>query len=591
MFAHSYNYIAARAKYFFAAILTLVVLSSILFGLVYTSAAAVAAPAGASTRMKVIVPESMQTAPFDVDRFLNVPPNFSAAVYTRIPKARFMAIAPNGDLLVSQPATGKVLLVQPHQDGDPIISDFVADLRRPHDIVFHTIDGTTYVYIAETHQINRYTYTNGDTTGQNREILITGLPDSSTPELRGAYGHELKNIALDGNNKLYVSIASTCNACIEDTISDPIRSAIYQYDADGSNQRLFAQGLRNATGLDFIPGTNELWVTVNNRDNIGYPFNDDWDGDGSNDYGKIIPSYVDNHPPDEFTKVRDGGNYGWPFCNPNPNSASGYNDMPYDLDVQINPDGDVDCNAMDRINQGIQAHSAPLGLTFLQDTNFPEPYRQGAAIGYRGSWNRTVKTGYKVAYFPWDSATQTPGDQIDLITGWLNDETQEVWGRPVDVAVDSEGNMFVSDDTSGTIYKVTYTPPTGPTPTPSVFLPLISHITLINADTNMPISEFDPLEDGTTIDLSTLPTNNLSIRANPDPAEVGSVRFTYDGDTNYQLENHVPYAIAGDSQGGANYTSWTPTVGSHTLVVTPYTEAQAQGAVGMALTVSFEVTE
>lgn len=474
---HSYNAITNKRKYFFATILALFVLAGVAFSLLHTSAAEIVTPPGASTQVQVTVPESMRTTPFDVERFLNVPPNFSAAVYARIPRARFMAIAPNGDLFVSQPNTGKVLLVQPSQNGDPIISDFATDLRRPHDIVFHTIEGTTYVYIAETHQINRYTYTNGDTTGQNREIVVTGLPDSSTPELRGAYGHELKNVALDSNNKLYVSIASTCNACIEDTISDPVRGAIYQYDADGSNPRLFAEGLRNAAGLDFIPGTNELWATVNNRDNIGYPFNDDWDGDGSNDYGKVIPSYVDNHPPDEFTKVRDGGNYGWPFCNPNPNSDSGYNDMPYDLDVQMNPDGTVDCSTMDRINQGIQAHSAPLGLTFLQDTNFPELYRQGAAIGYRGSWNRTIKTGYKIAYFPWENTTQTPGDQIDLVTGWLNDETQDVWGRPVDVAVDLQGNMFISDDTSGTIYKLTYTPSTGPTPTPSVFLPFISHLT------------------------------------------------------------------------------------------------------------------
>lgn len=471
-----FRYSTQTGKRFLIAILTLLVLTGVSFSLLYTSAAEVDAPPGASTQVQVTVPESMRSEPFDVERFLNVPPNFSAAVYARIPNARYMAIAPNGDLLVSQPSTGKVLLIQPNQNGDPAISDFATDLRRPHDIVFHTIDETTYVYIAETHQINRYTYTNGDTTGQNREVVVTGLPDNSTPELRGAYGHELKNVALDSNNKLYVSIASTCNACIEDTISDPVRGAIYQYNADGSNPRLFAEGLRNAAGLDFIPETNELWATVNNRDNIGYPFNDDWDGDGSNDYGKIIPSYVDNHPPDEFTKVRDGGNYGWPFCNPNPNSESGYNDMPYDLDVQMNPDAEVDCGAMDRINQGIQAHSAPLGLTFLQDTAFPELYRQGAAIGYRGSWNRTVKTGYKIAYFPWDSTTQTPGDQIDLVTGWLNDETQDVWGRPIDVAVDLQGNMFISDDTSGTIYKLSYTPSAGPTPTPSIFLPFISHL-------------------------------------------------------------------------------------------------------------------
>ncbi|MBD6620786.1 sugar dehydrogenase [Komarekiella sp. 'clone 1'] len=415
--------------------------------------AAEASPPGASVETKVEVPSSMISAPFNTSRYLKVPPNFAISVYARIPKARFMAVAPNGDLLVSQPSTGKVLIVQPNGNNDPIISDFVTGLRKPHDIVFHTIDDTTYVYISETHQINRFTYKSGDITANNRQVVIAGLPDSSTPELKGSYGHELKNIALDANHKLYVSIASTCNACLEDTVSNPRRGAIYQYNADGSNPRLFAQGLRNAEGLAFLPETNDLWVVVNNRDNIAYPFND-----SSGNYGKVIPSYVDNHPPEEFTKVRDGGNYGWPFCNPNPDKPNGFNDMPFDRDFQFNADGRVNCNAMDRITKGIQAHSAPLGLTFLQDTKFPSLYSTGAVVGLHGSWNRQKKTGYKIAYFPWDNTKNIPGDQIDLVSGWLITATQQVWGRPVDMVVDQQGNLLISDDYSGTIYKLSYTP-------------------------------------------------------------------------------------------------------------------------------------
>jgi len=411
-------------------------------------------PSAASVETKLKVPSTMDNAPFNISRYLKVPLNFSISVYARIPKARFLAVAPNGDLLVSQPTTGKVLIVRSNGNKDPIISDFVTGLRKPHDIVFHTIGSTTYVYISETHQINRFIYESGDITAKNRQIVIAGLPDSSTSELKGAYGHELKNIALDDNHKLYVSIASTCNACLEDTVSNPKRGAIYQYNADGSNQRLFAQGLRNAEGLAFLPDTNDLWVAVNNRDNIAYPFND-----STGNYGKIIPSYVDNHPPEEFTQVRDGGNYGWPFCNPNPDTPNGLNNMPFDRDYQFNADGDVNCNAMDRIDKGIQAHSAPLGLTFLQNTNFPSLYSNGVVVGLHGSWNRQKKTGYKVAYFPWESTTKLPGDQIDLVSGWVVAATQEVWGRPVDMVVDQQGNMLISDDYSGTIYKLSYTPP------------------------------------------------------------------------------------------------------------------------------------
>ena len=413
-------------------------------------------PEGASVRRRVVVPSGMTGAPFNVPRYLNVPPGFSISVYSRS-GGRFMAVAPNDDLLISQPGSGRVLLLRPNQNGGaPQVHTYASGLRKPHDIVFHTIGATTYVYIAETHQINRYIYRTGDTSGRSRQIVVSGLPDKSTPELNGAYGHELKNIALDSNHKLYVSIASTCNVCLSDTRSNPLRGAIYQYDADGTNRRLFAKGLRNAEGLAFLPETNDLWVTVANRDEIKYPFHNDFDGNGTDDYGKLMRAYTDDHPPELFTYVRDGGNYGWPFCNANPDTASGYNTMPYDRDVDFNGDGSrLDCSTIDRVTQGIQAHSTALGLLFLQDTAFPTSYREGVALAYRGSWNRTKKTGYKVAYFPWRDGE--PLDQLDLVNGWLNDTTQTAWGRPVDIAVDSKGDMYISDDTGFAIYKLTYT--------------------------------------------------------------------------------------------------------------------------------------
>ena len=406
-------------------------------------------PAG-SVAVQVSVPTSMRTSPFNVERKLTVPPNFKIAVYARIPDARFMALAPNGDLLVSEPGDGKVVLVRSVLHGDPRIFNFVTGLRKPHDIVFHAIGKTTYVYISETNQINRFIYHPGDTVAHNRQVVVAGLPDSSLPELHGTYGHELKNIALDSHDKLYVSIGSTCNACVSDTRSNPERAAIYQYNADGSHRRLYAQGLRNAEGLAFLPGTNQLWVAVNNRDNIAYPFRD-----ASGNYQKVLPAYVDNHPPEEFIAVRDGGNYGWPFCNPDPDKT--VNNMPFDHDVEFNANGHVNCNKMDRITKGIQAHSAPLGLTFLQSTKAPASYRHGALIALHGSWNRTLKTGYKLIYFPWNASTQKPGNQVDLVTGWLDTKKQDVWGRPVDSAVDAQGNILISDDLSGTVYKLTYT--------------------------------------------------------------------------------------------------------------------------------------
>ena len=131
--------------------------------------------------------------------------------------------------------------------------------------------------------------------------------------------------------------------------------------------------------------------------------------------------------------------------------------MPFDRDVEFNADGHVNCNKMDRVTKGIQAHSAPLGLTFLQNIQAPASYRNGALIALHGSWNRTNKTGYKLIYFPWNASTQKSGNLVDLVTGWLDNRGQEVWGRPVDGAVDPQGNILISDDFSGTVYKLTYT--------------------------------------------------------------------------------------------------------------------------------------
>ncbi len=409
-----------------------------------------AAPPGAMIRTRVNVPDALQQGVFATDRYLNIPPGFRISLFALVSGARFMAVAPNGDILVSQPGAGQVTLLRPSANGGvPQSFTFASGLQAPHDMVFYTAGGTTYLYITEKNQINRYPYVSGDTAAHDRQVIIKGLPDSSTPELRGAYAHELKNIAVGTDGRLYVSIGSSCNVCAGDTVSDPVRGAIYQYNADGTGGRLFARGLRNAEGVRFLPGTDTLWVVVNNRDQLPYPFQD-----STGNYGQLFWGYVDNHPPDLFTAVRDGGNYGWPFCDSNPDQ--GFDRMPFDPDFDTNQDGHVDCSKMDAPSKGIQAHSAPLGLLFLHGTPFAQVYREGAVVPLHGSWDRSRKTGYKVAYFPWNASTQLPGAQIDLVTGWLDTASQNAWGRPVDAVVDQAGSLLISDDTAGAIYKLTY---------------------------------------------------------------------------------------------------------------------------------------
>ena len=387
------------------------------------------APTGSTSPGTGLVPVAVA----GTDHSLNVPAGWSASVYARVPKARFLLLLPDGRLLVSRPEAGRIALVGPG-GGDP--TTFVEGLDRPHDMVLATVGGRQWIYVSEADRIVRYPYVEGAATAGAAEVVVDGLPDESLPELNGTYGHVLKNIALDGE-VLYVSIASTCNACASDTTSDPVRGAIYRYDAGGRNagRALVATGLRNAEGLAIAPGTHDLWAAVNNRDNILDPST-----------GERDTAYVDNHPPELFVKIRQGAFYGWPFCNPDPDH--GMREMPYQRDYELNRDGQAaDCATATPVDVGIQAHSAPLGLTFVPDL--------GAVIALHGSWNRSRPTGYKVVSFPWVGGA--PGDQRDLVSGFLLPGGP--WARPVDVARQPDGALLVSDDLGGTVFRLV--PPAG----------------------------------------------------------------------------------------------------------------------------------
>lgn len=413
------------------------------------------ASASAATTVQTLeVPEVLARGTFSTSKTLNVPPGMGIRLWARVNNARFLVLAPNGDVLVSIPDAGEIHLLRTQPNDVPQDFLFASGLRKPHDMVFHTIGSTVYLYITESHQVTRMAYHGGDTTLGAREVVVADLPDASSPELNGSYGHELKNIAIAPDNKLYVSIASDCNACAEDAQASPVRGAIYQYDADGRNGRLFARGLRNAEGLDFIPGTNTLWVAVNNRDEIKVPSPVDVDGDGSTDLGKLLPSFVDDNPPELFTAVRDGGNYGWPFCNSVPNTAM--TNLELANDAELNSDGTrLNCRSVDRSSKGIHAHSAPLGLSFLHASNVPAAYRKGAVVALHGCWNCTALTaGFKVVYFPFDDAGNA-GTEIDLVSGFVIDPQQRtVWGRPVDAIADAQGNILISDDYAGAVYQL-----------------------------------------------------------------------------------------------------------------------------------------
>ncbi|HEY0659521.1 MAG TPA: PQQ-dependent sugar dehydrogenase, partial [Pyrinomonadaceae bacterium] len=218
----------------------------------------------------------------------------------------------------------------------------------------------------------------------------------------------------------YVSIGSETNASVE---TDPRRAAISVYDPDGKNHRIFASGLRNPIGLAFNPVTKELWTAVNERDGLG-----------------------DNLVPDYITSVKDGGYYGFPFA------YIGQNEEPRRKGE--NPELVRRSIVPDVL---ITSHSAALGIAFYNGKMFPKEYQGDAFVALHGSWNRQKLTGYKIIRARFKDGKLVGNQYEDFVSGWLpNEDSNEVWGRPVGLLVNSDGSMLIADDGAKKIWRVSY---------------------------------------------------------------------------------------------------------------------------------------
>jgi len=395
-------------------------------------------------------------APFDVPRSVIVPAGWTAQVWARVPGARMAVWTPRGDLLVSQPGAGTVTRLRPQADpaASPAVTTALSGLRAPHGLA---VSGST-LYVAESHQVDRVALAPDGSAGPP-SVLLGGLPDSRSPELGGAYAHALKSVAVGPDGTVFVSIGSTGDSSPADLDATPPRAAVLAVQPDGSGVRTFASGVRNGEGLALAPD-GALWAAVNNRDNTAYPFHADYDG-GGDDFGRVMQSYVDDHPVEELARLTPGRDLGWPFCNPDPDVAPGsrttafsYDSPAYLRDAQTNADGARrDCAALPRIERGIPAHSAPLGLSFLTGTPVPERWRSGAVVGIHGSWNRASPREPEVAWFGWDSSTHTLGAQVTILGGF-QDGAGSRFGRPVDAVGGPDGAIYVTDDSAGAIYRL-----------------------------------------------------------------------------------------------------------------------------------------
>jgi glucose/arabinose dehydrogenase len=343
---------------------------------------------------------------------LKPPPGFHISVFAEdVDSARMLVFSPGGVLLVSESGEGKVVaLPDPKHAGKAERTVTVLDgLNEPHGLAFY--EGK--LYVAENDKVRRYDWDETSLRASNPKMLAD-LPTGG--------GHSTRSL-LFHSGKMYVAAGSSCNVCIE---KDPRRAAVMEFNPDGSAQKIFAKGLRNAVGLTVNRKTDTVWVTVNGRDWLG-----------------------DDLPPETIYDLgKDGGDAGWPYC---------YGDrVP---DSNFTKPGDNRCQSVIRPKVQMQAHSAPLGLAFYEGSMFPPEYRNNIFVAFHGSWNRSVPTGYKVVRVKLDDRGQPVGGAEDFITGWLapGETKKGRWmGRPVGIAFSSDGSMYLSDDADGVIYRITY---------------------------------------------------------------------------------------------------------------------------------------
>lgn len=287
-------------------------------------------------------------------------------------------------------------------------SDLLTGLNSPFGVAWH--DGILYVAAADA--VLAYPYELGQAAIEAPPRVLTPLPGGPINH------HWTKDLALSPDGRyLYASVGSNSNAGERGLEAEKGRAAIWQIDRETGAARVFASGLRNPNGLTIHPETGELWTVVNERDELG-------------------PNLV----PDYLTSVRDGGFYGWPW------SYFGQN-----VDERVRPPRPDLVQAAISPDYALTSHVAALGLAFSNDSAMPEPFRNGAFVGNRGSWNRSTFNGYKIIFIPFAGGRPT-GMPVDVVTGFLNGDV--VRGRPVGLAIDGTGALLIADDAGNTVWRV-----------------------------------------------------------------------------------------------------------------------------------------
>lgn len=378
-----------------------------------------------------------KVVPWPKDKTPTAPAGFRVSLFADgLDNPRWLHVLPNGDVLVAESRTLPPKKASPEKkkgleesktvdgtsanrltllrdadgDGVPEVREvFAKDLNQPLGMALVGGD----LFVGNTDGVVRFAYKAGQTKADGKPRPVLDLPAG------GYNNHWTRNLLANADgSKLYISVGSGSNVAENGTANEILRANILEVNPDGTALRVFASGLRNPVGMAWEPKSGKLWTAVNERDELG---------------DELVPDYL--------TSVKDGGFYGWPYSYFGPNEdPRRKGERPDLVKKAIVPD------------VPLGSHTASLGLAFYGATAFPAKYRGGAFVGQRGSWNRSAFVGYRVAFVPFRDGKPAGGPE-DFLTGFIAN-ADEVYGRPVGVAVAADGALLVVDEPSNRIWRV-----------------------------------------------------------------------------------------------------------------------------------------
>ncbi len=352
---------------------------------------------------------------------LNLPDGYEISVAAQgLKRVRFMALSPDNRIFVTEMFNltdnrRGVVYILDEFDRKTLqfkkVTKYLSDLRNPNNVAFYTDQsGATWFYLALTDRLVRYPYKAGDNAPTGEPEVLATFPDYGLGYKYGGW-HLTRTVIVGGDEKIYVAVGSSCNACEE---KEEVRASVLQMNPDGTNKHYFARGLRNAVGLRWLKDT--IYATNMGSDHLG-----------------------DNRPADTFYRLEDGKHYGWPYC--------------FQAGPTIYPDpkhnirgADFDCRKVPKALTPFPAHSSPLGLEYFDSSNSSD-LDGSFLVALHGSTKKSLRRGYRVVRIP-----EAGGRMEDFITGFF--EPPVINGRPADVFSFGKDAFLVTDDYSGVVYYV-----------------------------------------------------------------------------------------------------------------------------------------